>query len=102
MLSVYCKSLSKNPGRWLPIGLCNHFSRYKYIKPEDWCITLLVFPIITSFSDRLSIGQPGHLPEVIADTDQLPYQPHLPQSTVQKSPESEYFLDLPEDMLNQA
>ena len=56
-----------------------------------------------SFIDSwLSIGQPGHLPEVIANTDQLPYQPHLFQTPVPESPESEDILYLPEDVLNQA
>jgi hypothetical protein len=52
--------------------------------------------------DRLSVSQPGHLPEVIADTDQLPYQPHLLQAPVPESPESKYLLDLSEHVLNQA
>ena len=52
--------------------------------------------------ERLSISQPGHLPEVIADTDQLPYQPHLLHAPVPESPELKDLLDLSEDMLNQA
>ena len=61
-------------------------------------MSLLVF----LYSSRLSVSQPGHLPEVIADTDQLPYQPNLIQSPVPESPESEDILNLPEDVLNQA
>ena len=51
---------------------------------------------------RLSISQPGQLPEIIGNTDKLPYQPYLLQTPVQKSPEFEDILCLAEYVLNQA
>ena len=101
-LSVLVVSLSKNTCRWLHIGLRSHFFSRSDFYPRIGGITLLVFPVFTSFYDRLSVSQPGHLPEVIADTDQLPYQPNLLQAPVPESPESKDLLDLPEHVLNQA
>ena len=60
------------------------------------------FSYLSFIQSRLSISQPSHLPEVIADTYQLPDQLHLVQTPVHKSPEAEDLLDLPEHVLDQA